>query len=316
MQPEISVVISTYNRRESLQRTIDSILNQTNAPPYELIVVDNRSTDGTSEVVKSSAAKAECVRYMFEEQQGVSYGRNAGVAAARSPLIAFTDDDVVVSSDWLAAMSAAFDAHPECGCVGGKVLPIWPRTPPAWLTESHWAPLALLDYGTAQRLGATNRKCLITANMGMRRTAFERTGGFRADFQKTAGSTCSMEDRELQQRYWKAGGECWFDPSIVVHAEIQDFRLEKDYHQRWHFSHGELHAVLRDPEFEGSAIRVFDIPGHVLRRAVTERLEMIYNKLRLRPDRAFEHEMAGVFFTGFIRKRLKQQRFPAKPTAF
>lgn len=307
MQPEISVVISTYNRRDSLQRTIESILGQTNAPSYELIVVDNRSTDGTSELIRSRAASANCVRYVFEEKQGVSHGRNAGVAAARAPLIAFTDDDVTVNSNWLAAMKAAFDVHPECGCAGGKVLAVWPHTPPGWLTEKHWAPLALLDYGAAQKLSARNRKCLITANMGMRREVFEQIGGFRGDFQKTIGSTCSMEDRELQERYWRRGGECWFDPAIMVHAEVQAFRMEKEYHRRWHFSHGELHALLRDPEFERSTIRLFDIPGHVLRRAATERLEMIYNKLRLRPERAFEHEMEGVFFSGFIRKRFRQQ---------
>jgi hypothetical protein len=76
-------------------------------------------------------------------------------------------------------------------------------------------------------------------------------------------------------------------------------------------SHGELHAVLRDPEFERSGIRLFDIPGHVVRRAVKEWLEMIYNKLHFRPERAFDHEMEGVFLAGFIRKRLKQ-RCPAK----
>jgi GT2 family glycosyltransferase len=226
---------------------------------------------------------------------------------ARAPLVVFTDDDVTVNDDWLAAMKAAFVAHAECGCVGGKVLPVWPCTPPAWLTERHWAPLALLDYGEAQTLSATNRKCLITANMGIQRTIFEQLGGFRPDFQKTAGSTCSMEDRELQERYWGTGGTCWFDPSIVVRAEIQTFRLEKEYHRRWHLSHGELHAVLRDPQFERSSIRFFDIPGHVLRRAVKERLEMIYNRLHFRQERAFDHEIEGAFLAGFIRKRLKQQ---------
>lgn len=103
-------------------------------------------------------------------------------------------------------------------------------------------------------------------------------------------------DRELQERCWKTGGEYWFDPDFVVHAEIQTFRLKKEYHRRWHFSHGELHALLRDPEFEKSAFRVFNIPGHVLRRAVNERLQMIYNGLRLRPDRAFGIRDGRCFF--------------------
>jgi glycosyltransferase involved in cell wall biosynthesis len=310
MQPEISVVISTYNREKSLAGTIESILAQEDAPAFELIVVDNRSTDGTREAIQAYEARAgRIVRYVFEGRQGVSYGRNAGIAAARASLIAFTDDDVVVADNWLAAMKNAFAERPECGCVGGKVLALWPEPPPAWLTERHWGPLALLDYGTAQALDANNRKCLITANMGIRREVLEQIGVFRPDFQKTAGSTCSVEDRELQERYWKAGGRCWFDPGVVVHAEIQPFRLRKEYHRRWHVSHGELHAILHDPEFERSGFRVFGVPGHVWRRFAAEIFHAAICALGFRREEAFEHELEARFFAGFIRKRYGQQQF-------
>jgi GT2 family glycosyltransferase len=308
MSPEISVVISTYNREKSLAGAIESILAQKNTPSFELVVVDNRSTDGTRELIREYETRANRIlRYVFESRQGVSYGRNAGIATAEAPLIAFTDDDVIVADDWLSSLKNAFEEQLECGCIGGKVLALWPEEPPMWLTERHWAPLALLDYGTAQMLDGNNRKCLITANMGVRRTVFDEIGLFRPDFQKTAGSTCSLEDRELQERFWKAGGRCWFDPRIVVHAQIQPFRLRREYHRRWHLSHGELHAILRDPEFEQSGFRAFGVPGHVWRRLAAESLHTAICALRFRREQAFEHELEARFFAGFIRKRCGQQ---------
>jgi GT2 family glycosyltransferase len=304
MQPVISVVISTYNRADSLRAAIDSILRQPDPPPYELIIVDNRSTDATALLVKQLAADWPRVRYVYEPRQGVSYGRNAGIADARATLIAFTDDDVTVAPDWLNAMLRAATEHPDCGCVGGKVMPRWPLPPPHWLTKRHWAPLALLDYGNPQSIDAATPRCLITANMAIRREVFDQVGLFRPEFQKTAGSTCSNEDRELQERYWRSGGRCWFDPRILVEAEIQPERMTKQYHRRWHFSHGELHALLRDPDFEKSSFRAFDIPGHVWRRFGTSLLSTAISIFQ--SDRAFDREIEAWFFAGFISARIKR----------
>src|ERR1043165_5266525 len=93
---DISVIISTYNRSDMLPGALESVLAQEAGDVrYELIVVDNNSTDKTREVVESFIARGhENVRYIFEGKQGLSHARNAGIAAARSPLIVFTDDDV------------------------------------------------------------------------------------------------------------------------------------------------------------------------------------------------------------------------------
>lgn len=308
MQPEISVVVSTYNRADSLVGTVLSILTQENAPEYELIVVDNNCTDGTAAAVRALEEKTPRLHYVFEAKQGVSYGRNAGIAAARAPIIAFTDDDVAVDKHWLASIKRAFDQHPECGCVGGKVLPMWPSPAPAWLKPRHWSPLALLDYGAPQSIGAQNPRCLITANMSVRREIFDLIGYFLPAFQKTKGSTCSVEDRELQERYWRVGGRCWFDPDIVVYAEVQPNRLTKEYHRKWHFSHGELHALMRDPAVESSRWLLFGVPGHILRRAITHSLRMIVSAMTGKFEEAFSHELEARFCFGFIRKRLTERR--------
>ena len=305
MRPEISVVISTYNRQDSLAAAIESILAQPEAPAFELVIVDNNCTDGTAALVHRYVDAGSRVRYVFEPKQGVSHGRNAGIKAAGANIIAFTDDDVVVGGGWIREIKATFDQRPECGCIGGRVLPHWPSPAPDWLTPRHWAPLALLDYGEAQAVYAGNPKCLITANMALRSEVFEQVGCFEPALQKTKGSTCSMEDREIQERYWRAGGRCWFNPALIVYAAIQPGRLSKSYHRRWHFSHGRLHALLRDPELERSGAHILGIPGHILRRLTGESAKSALDALRGRGSSSFDHEVQARFCAGFALERLR-----------
>ena len=93
MRPEVSVVISTYNRADSLLAAVSSVLVQDQAPPYELIVVDNNCADETAERIQQLARRDRRLRYVFEPRQGVSHGRNAGIATAQASIIAFTDDE-------------------------------------------------------------------------------------------------------------------------------------------------------------------------------------------------------------------------------
>src|SRR5215471_16449490 len=165
---EIAVIISTYNRSDMLNNALDGVLcqNEEGSIPYQVIVVDNNSTDNTRGVVESHIARGhENLQYVFEPRQGVSYARNTGVARAKAPIIAFTDDDVRVARDWIANIKAEFDEHPDIAFLGGKILPHWKTAPPDWLNRDHWWALALLDYGEEPfYVNADNPLCLPTAN--------------------------------------------------------------------------------------------------------------------------------------------------------
>src|SRR5262249_27263865 len=164
--------MSTYNRGELLADAVRSILAQqhSDTPAFELIVVDNNSTDGTHEVIERFSTLDPRVRYVFEPQRGSSHGRNSGIRAARPPIVAFTDDDVGVKPGGLAGIMLAFGEHPVTDAIGGRVLPIWPVPPPSWLTRDHWMPLALVDYGDAPvAVNANHPICLVTANCSFRR---------------------------------------------------------------------------------------------------------------------------------------------------
>jgi len=314
-RPAVTVVICTYNRADLLPAAIDDVLAQGDprTPAFELLVVDNNSTDGTREIVERAAARDHRVRYLLETKQGLSHARNAGIAAARAPIITFTDDDVRVGADWLATIMRAFDAYPGVSVIGGRVLPVWPAQPPAWLTAAHWGPLALVDYGDSPvRVSAGNPLCLVGANLAVARSAFDRVGVFAADVQRVKDSVGSSEDHEFLLRVYDAGLFGVYDPAIVIHAAVQPDRLERAYHRRWHTGHGHFQALMRPAYLEGSKTgRVFDVPAHMYRSAVHDAASWAIATLRRQEADAFSREVRLRFFRGFFRTR--RQQFLALP---
>ena len=308
---DVSVILCTYNRCALLPKAIESLLAQEGSGvQYELLVVDNNSTDRTREVCETLLSQSRIpARYIFEPKQGVSYARNAALAVAKAPIIAFTDDDVCVSRDWVAGIKRTFDAYPAIDGIGGKVLPRWSEAPPAWLTRRHWTPLALQDYGDVPLpVGAANPLCLVAANLAVRREVFDRIGFFAPDLQRVQNGIGSMEDLELHLRLWAAGGEELYVPDVVVTAPVQPERLTKEYHRRWYRGNGRFYALLHDPDFERSVARLFDVPAHLYRQTLTDVLQMVRYRLSGNEEEAFLRETRQQFFAGFFHERRKAFR--------
>ena len=308
--------MTTYNRGELLGGAVRSVLAQEPAitPPFELIVVDNNSTDNTREFVERTSVEDPRVRYIFEPQQGSSHGRNAGIREARAPLIAFIDDDVRAEPDWVAAIVRGFGEHPEADVVGGRVLPIWPAAPPAWLTRDHWSPLALLDLGEVPvAIDPKHPICLVSANLAFRRPVFDVVGHFDADLGLAKAAILgSVEDHELLLRVLRTGRTVLYDPRITVHAAIQPNRLERAYHRRWHRGHGHFHARLRLEEMEQTRWgTLFDVPAHLYRQALADLVGWVRSIAIGDLARAFQHELRLRFFRGFFQRRRRE--FLEKP---
>src|SRR5262245_42939318 len=197
-EPQVSIVIPTYNRSALLRRTVKSVLDQRTPISFEVIVIDNNSSDDTRDIVRSLIeTNADKVRYLFERKQGNAHARNKGVGEARAAIIAFVDDDVTVDSNWLSSLKVVLDSRSDLSFVGGKVLPDWNGTQPSWLTPDHWAPLALLDYGSEEfPISGNNPRGLLTANIAFRREVFDEVGMFLPDLQRVRNMIGSMEDHE------------------------------------------------------------------------------------------------------------------------
>ncbi len=111
--PKVSVVIATYNRCDFLAETIESVFQQ-GFKDYELIVVDDGSTDDTRKLVASYGPR---LRYYFQENRGPSAARNLGVSQAQAPWVAIQDSDDLCTRDHLESLYGYVQSHPECGMV-------------------------------------------------------------------------------------------------------------------------------------------------------------------------------------------------------
>jgi glycosyltransferase involved in cell wall biosynthesis len=240
--PDISVVVSTRNRGWQLSRLLAALLTGQNASRinHEVIVVDNGSTDDTARIVGSWSRRFRMrLRPLFEPRRGVSYGRNAGIAAARAPIVAFTDDDNEPSSDWVATAVRLFREDPALELCGGKLIGHWSAPPPRWLDRRHWAPLAIMDYGDEPFWTSAERPvCFLTSNLVVRRHVFERLGGFSPQFPR-------CQDHEWMLRFWECGGRGLYAPDLVVVAPVTPERMTKRYHRRWHRQHGRAAGRMR-----------------------------------------------------------------------
>lgn len=133
--PFVTIIIPTYNRAETLEMTIESLLRQTYPPDhYEIIVVDNNSTDTTRDVVERfKRCSSVEVQYLFESRQGVHYARNSALKLSRGEILYYTDDDMIADAHLLMQIVKPFALNSKVGTVTGKVLPVWEIAPPDWV---------------------------------------------------------------------------------------------------------------------------------------------------------------------------------------
>ena len=169
-QPLVSVVVPVLNAEADLPACLNALTRQSQ-PPFEIIVVDNGSTDRSREVAAQFP-----VRLVEEARPGAASARNRGVEAARGEIIAFTDADCAAARTWLAALTAEFRA-PEVTVVAGRMVP-FPQQDSPIVTYS-----ALIgQYSAEASLQHPRFPYAPTACMALRKTVLNEVGGFDPDF--------------------------------------------------------------------------------------------------------------------------------------
>src|SRR5215467_1277817 len=241
-----SIVIPTYNRCKDLAETLKSLKGISTKRSWEVLVVDNNSTDNTKSVVLDSAKSFPAdLRYVFEREQGRCAALNAGIARSRGEIVLTTDDDVRVAPDWPDQALRALDVL-MCDFVGGRVFPIWQKRRPAWVSESPsklWAVLALLDYGT-EPIEFGQKYVPLGVNMAFRRRCFEVAGLWDNRLGRKKGTLLGQEVREWSVRARRAGLMGFYLPQLVINHSIPSSRLNKKYFRRWYYWHGISRALL------------------------------------------------------------------------
>lgn len=226
----ISVVCCTYNRDRVFEETIESFLAcGTEVVAHELLLVDNNSTDRTRAIGERLASRlAPRVRYVNETRQGHPRAKNRGIREARGEIVAFIDDDVLVAPGWLDALSSAFARHPTIACIGGKVVPRFESTRPAWLCDEMLWIYGVTPYGEQEReLRAP--EVPIGCNMAFRRSVFDAIGEFHGALGRSPGSLLSGDEDHFLLRAERAGLRTLYVPDMVVTHRIPAQRLSRDW---------------------------------------------------------------------------------------
>jgi len=303
-----SIIVPTFNRAESLVRTLRSLEAQRADVPYEIVVVDNNSTDATASSVRTLASSDRAVRYVYEKHRGQSLARNRGIAEARGEVLVFVDDDVVARPGWLAALVGTYRCRPDAWCVGGRIVLRLPAAPPAWFDPGSAllkAYLSGLDRGEGVvRLQYPDD--VWGANFSVRRDALERVGGFDPRLGPRGSCHLVGDETELCWRIQRAGGGVYYCGPAVVEHIVPPSRMTKRWFRLRAYRQGQSDVMIQaewvPPTWPALRRAAILAARSAVRAAVASG--------RVDPCRVFEDELAFWQALGRARQRLAWRRSP------
>jgi glycosyltransferase involved in cell wall biosynthesis len=254
---KISAVISTYNRAQFLPGLFDSLIDQTLAPDeYEVVIINNNSTDLTWQLSREFANKNEKVRVRFfnETAQGLSFARNRGIRESEGELVTFIDDDALPARDFLEKTVKFFDEHPEAGASGGKILLKFIDNKPQWYNRFLSPLLGYFNYGDRTRLFTNNY--FRGSNMTFRKSLFDSYEPFNTKLGRTGDILTGGEEKELFYRLKKNGIQLWYNAEAIVYHLVPKERTTVDFIRKQAAGTGRSKRVQAEIEGGMSLLKV------------------------------------------------------------
>jgi glycosyltransferase involved in cell wall biosynthesis len=244
---KISVIIPTLNRDSFLNQCLISLANQDfSVDQYEILVLDNGSTDRTQQITENIIQQNpnHNIRYICEPEPGLLSGRHCGALEAQGEICIFVDDDIEADPDWLNAISESFQ-DPSVQLVGGRNLPKYEVPPPSWL-EWFWqthkfgkllGELSLLDFGEEVR--EIDANFIWGLNFSIRRQALFDLGGFHPDciakhlqhFQGDGETGLTIKANETAYK-------AIYQPQALVWHQVPESRMTYKYFEQRYFYQG------------------------------------------------------------------------------
>jgi GT2 family glycosyltransferase len=269
---KVSVAICTHNRAKDTTEAVESVMAANEIQgDFEIIVVDNRSTDDTAAAVKALQERyGSKVRYVYEQELGLSVARNRAIREAKGDYILFLDDDALALPGWMGAIVDVFESDSAIGCVGGRIDPVWESEEPEWIPEEHRSVFTILDFSrTVTEMEAPSIP--YGANVAFRRKLFLDLGGFREDLGRKGGKLLSSEESELIARL-RRSHKVYYTPHGCVHHKISKERATRKWFLKRMFWQGVSDAVRREDT------SVFAVAKHIIRllQAVVTMLPAVF----------------------------------------
>ena len=245
----VTVTIQTYNNAAVLAQVLEGLgmLRCPDGADYEILVVDNNSSDGTTTVVeRSRSLLGPRLRCVFEPRQGLSYARNRAIAEARGEIICFLDDDALVDRNWLVGHLAAYREDERTVATGGRVLLQWPAgwSRPGWLSSDLDGYLSGVDLGRDGQVMHYPRYPF-GCNMSVRRDTAERIHGFSVRLGRKKSSLISNEEKHFFHKIDQMGGQVVYAPNALVHHMVPAVRLGRWFFLKRGYAQGISNVILQ-----------------------------------------------------------------------
>lgn len=237
MVVDLTVAICTFNGESRLPGVLELLLSQVHTEDFqwEIIIVDNNSTDNTANVVRdyqSKAPETHRIRYCFEPQQGLAFARRLAIKEALGTLVAFLDDDNFPTANWVSAAYSFGQLHPEAGAYGGQIHGQYEVNPPENFKKIA-SCLGVVDRGQKAFRYDISHQWLFPAGAGLvvRKQVWLDYVPDRPILKGVCAKSLSSKGEDLETLSYirKAGREIWHNPEMVIYHQIPRSRLEKDY---------------------------------------------------------------------------------------
>lgn len=266
MATQLTVIICTHNRYETLNDAIASIeIQDCPESSFELLIVDN-STDLDAQKSFLANVDISCRHQIIVERvPGLSRARNVGVRAASGSMVAFMDDDAIATTSWVSSIIETMKDAQRVGVAGGPVRPIWPSSRPAWLHKWLEGYLTIVDRGTQVRALEPN-EWLAGTNIAFRRDPLLEAGLFNENLGRIGKLLLSNEELAVTERLRKFGYSVVYSPAIEMHHKVHADRLNQAWMRRrvmWQVISDLFSDTAGEVSLEADVGKILDFQMHL-----------------------------------------------------
>jgi len=231
----LSIIICSYNRASYISDALTSLYVQSSGlDNFEIIIVDNNSTDNTKDVYAQWRQTNTTGQFTFisETKQGASFARNTGAAIAKGEWVCFMDDDAVATTDYVKNIIKHIQDQPFIVGFGGRIIPKYIPGEPKWMSYYVSSLVGNFDYAPTA-CAFENGKYPLESNMIVKKSVYDQIGGFNENLPGVMGTLrIGGEGKELFYKIIALGHTIYYDPSICVHHVVEVKKLTSEYMYR------------------------------------------------------------------------------------
>jgi glucosyl-dolichyl phosphate glucuronosyltransferase len=233
-RPIVSIIVCTRNRAELLRENLKSLSVQSaNSNNFEVIVVDNGSTDQTREVIQRFASQNDNIRRVLEPRVGLSHARNRGCKEAKSDWLVYLDDDTMAPKNYVDRVIHT-TRHYDFDCFGGAGMPLFAFGKPKWAKHRYFS-----NENKLSEVGELPGKIFVDGfNCAFKKKRIEEYGGFSPSIGMKGDLIAYGEETQLQIKMRRDGKKIGFDPELVVANVVMPHKLKVIWFFKSEFSHG------------------------------------------------------------------------------